>query len=73
MSVIVRTPPYTNFQKDFIEGETISQLVQRIKDDDHLQFRGVTSVIDIHDGHLCSDDEIVVDGRRYHLNVWIAQ
>ena len=74
MTVIVQAPPYKNFFKDFIPGETIGQLVQRIKDDEKLEFRGEWSVQDTtQSGRICDPAEIVLDNRLYHLNVMIAQ
>jgi hypothetical protein len=72
MSVIVQTPPYTNFHKEFVPGETVAQLVQRIKDDDKLQFRGGWAVQDTQDGRVLDPSEKVVDNRLYYLTVWIA-
>jgi hypothetical protein len=73
MTVIVNMPPYTTASVDFVEGETISELVQRIKDDQKLEFRGSWSVQDVHDaGRVVDPSELVNDERLYSMNVMIA-
>lgn len=71
--VVVEATPYKNFSLDFIEGETVGQIVQRIIDTEKLEIRGSWTFQDTSQaGRLCASDEIIVDGRLYHWNVMIA-
>lgn len=73
MTVIVQAEPYATFTADFIPDETIGELVQRIKDNDSLEFRGSYTVQDASQaGRVCDPSEKVLDGRLYWLTVAIA-
>ena len=70
--IFVQAPPYTTFVVDFIPDEKVSDLVQRIKDQYRLEFRGNWSLQDTsQSGSYLSPDVITVDDRIYCLNAWI--
>ena len=52
---------------------TAGQMIQGIKDSENLEFKGLYTLQDTINGRYVQDDEIVVDGRLYFLNVWYSK
>ena len=62
----------SKYVMDFKEGETIAQLIQRIKDEGEFQFRSAPSMQETMTGRTLGATEIVMDERSYALNVWLS-
>lgn len=56
---------------ELLDAESTDELIQRIKDENQLEFRGNAVMQDTHDGHTMASNEIVTDNRLYYLNVWV--
>ena len=70
--IFVQAPPYTTFVVSYLKGETTSQMVQRVKNDYKLEFRGGYVLQDTSQGTSCTGNEIAVDERIYCLTAWIC-
>lgn len=71
MSVIVQIAEKGRTTVEITDGMTTAQLVQKIKDDEGLEFRGGYNLIETMTGRTMAEDEIVVDGRYYWLSAWV--
>jgi hypothetical protein len=60
-----------NFIVEYSEGLTCGEAIQKLKDEEHFTFRGTYYAQDTITGRVVSDNEILLDGRLYHLNGWI--
>lgn len=70
--IFLQAPPYTTFVVDFVPGEPVYQMVQRVKDSYRLEFRGNYTLRDTSQGTVLNGSEIAVDDRIYHLTAWIV-
>lgn len=70
--IVIASSGYFPWTLDFIDNETFEQMVQRLRDENSLQFRSAWSIQDTHDGRVIDPSETVSDERRYHLTAWIT-
>lgn len=67
--IIVQFGGYGTSTLEFQENETVSAMLQRLKDSEHVGFRTVAILQETQTGRALAADEIIADGRIYHLTV----
>jgi hypothetical protein len=71
--IIVHCEPYLDFNADFIEGETISELVARICQEAAVHVKAGWQMQETQTGKVLSPTDPVVDERLYFWNAWLER
>jgi hypothetical protein len=65
--IVVFIGGYGAVHREISEGETVDEMLNKLKTDLELHFVGTTTFQETETGRQLPGDEILVDHRRYHL------
>lgn len=70
--IVIASTGYFPWTMDFKDGETIDQLVQRMKDENSLRFKTGYFIQETQTGRTLDGAELAQDDTRYNLVAWVV-